>query len=170
MTPLKDRRTGCLIEGCDGRHKGHGYCENHLKRLQRHGDPLGGLITDPSERFEKYIQRTDGCWLWRGPINGYGYGNIRIGGGVRVMAHRLSYERWVGRIPEGMHIDHLCRVRHCVNPDHLQPVTAAENDMRGRVAATMSDGEYAAWIKGRAHEWTHAQYEARLVERRQSVS
>lgn len=68
------------------------------------------------------------CWIWRGHINrrtGYGSRGKRL-------AHRLLYEAAKGPIPAGMDVDHLCRVRSCVNPDHLEPVTRGENIRRGR--------------------------------------
>lgn len=67
-----------------------------------------------------------GCWLWTGKIghNGYGKSSARL-------AHRVSWELQRGPIPAGLVIDHLCRVRHCVNPDHLEPVTIQENIRRG---------------------------------------
>lgn len=68
------------------------------------------------------------CWLWEGYINPDGYG--RLG---QVGAHRISYELHVGPIPDGLVIDHLCRVRHCVSPDHMEPVTNRENILRGRI-------------------------------------
>jgi len=58
-----------------------------------------------------------------------GYGQIYLSGD-RKMAHRATYEYLVGEIPEGLHIDHLCGVRLCVNPDHLEPVTVLENNRR----------------------------------------
>lgn len=67
-----------------------------------------------------------GCWLWTGHINGSGYGTM---GGRSV--HRLVYIELVGPIPDGLQLDHLCRIRNCVNPAHLEPVTAAENVRRG---------------------------------------
>lgn len=86
--------------------------------------------------FLSHIDKTeDGCWLWQGWINPGGYGRAlfnRYSG----QAHRLSYEIHVGPIPEGLTLDHLCRVRHCVNPAHLEPVTHRENVRRGRNAAT----------------------------------
>ena len=76
-----------------------------------------------------------GCWLWAGAIqasNGYGrFGVGRATDGV-CFAHRWAYEFFLGPIPAGLEIDHLCRVRACVNPLHLQPVTHAENRARGR--------------------------------------
>ena len=67
------------------------------------------------------------CWLWLGPVDKWGYG--RMGKGMLV--HRFAYCEVYGEIPEGLEIDHLCRVRHCVNPDHMEPVTKKENILRG---------------------------------------
>jgi len=75
-----------------------------------------------------------GCWFWLGQLNHDGYG-IFSRNNRPVRAHRWAYERFIGPIPEGMVIDHLCRVRECVNPWHLQPVTSPENTARGSQAA-----------------------------------
>lgn len=71
-----------------------------------------------------------GCWIWRGYVKPNGYGTLAIARHPYYV-HRLSYEAHVGPIPEGLEIDHLCRVRACCNPDHLEPVTHAENGRRG---------------------------------------
>lgn len=85
---------------------------------------------DPKIRFWEKVDKTDDCWLWTGHTRG-GYGRLKIGSKHR-QAHRLAYEWLVGPIPEGKaHLDHLCRVRHCVNPAHLEPVTHRENVLRG---------------------------------------
>lgn len=70
------------------------------------------------------------CWLWIGAIDGDGYGTCTVRR-AKARAHRVAYELLVGPIPAGLTIDHLCRVRHCVNPDHLEPVTNRENVQRG---------------------------------------
>lgn len=70
-----------------------------------------------------------GCWLWNGSRDAGGYPTATIAA-RRGFAHRLVYELLVGVIPAGLELDHLCRVRHCVNPDHLEPVTKAENIRR----------------------------------------
>lgn len=92
-----------------------------------------------AERFaSKYeIDPATGCWLWIGYIMPNGYGLISVGGraGGMQLAHRVSYELHVGSIPEGMTLDHVkergCLFRHCVNWQHLEPVTRGENVMRG---------------------------------------
>lgn len=75
-----------------------------------------------------------GCWLWTAYVDRKGYGVFGINQRTLVKAHRYSYELHVGPIPEGLQLDHLCRVRHCVNPAHLEPVTNQENVIRGNAA------------------------------------
>lgn len=73
-------------------------------------------------------QSEDGCWLWTS-VTHKGYGKFSFHGRTQ-LAHRLAYQHLVGDIPDGLHLDHLCRVRNCVNPDHLDPVTPAVNMRR----------------------------------------
>lgn len=70
-----------------------------------------------------------GCWLWTAS-RAQGYGQLKVGG-VRLYAHRYVYEMLIGPIPTGLQIDHLCRIKHCVNPAHLEPVTQRVNLLRG---------------------------------------
>jgi hypothetical protein len=72
-----------------------------------------------------------GCWLWAASCDSSGYGKIRFEGNM-CSSHRLFYELLIGRIPKNREIDHLCRVRHCVNPEHMEPVTDRENSLRGK--------------------------------------
>ena len=86
-------------------------------------------------RFWRYVNKDgpDGCWIWMASRDSLGYGQInkgRHGEGV-IRAHRVAYELLVGPIPEGLELDHLCRVRACLNPTHLEPVTHRENVLRG---------------------------------------
>lgn len=93
-------------------------------------------VTDaPEDVFWSKVDKSGGleaCWAWMGSISKKGYGMFYRASDKRWLgAHRVAYELTVGRIPEGLHIDHLCRVRNCVNPSHLEPVTPTENTLRG---------------------------------------
>lgn len=85
------------------------------------------------ERFESRIQKTDGCWLWTSDIQPSGYGVFTPHASRKGMpAHRFAYSKWVGQIPAGLQIDHLCFNRRCVNPAHLEAVTPLVNTRRAR--------------------------------------
>lgn len=88
---------------------------------------------DP-DRFWSKVNGSDvnRCWLWSGYVDPQGYGRFSVGGraGGMAMAHRVAYELMVAEIPKGLQIDHLCRNRACVNPWHLEPVTALVNSRR----------------------------------------
>jgi hypothetical protein len=87
--------------------------------------------------YEKLEVSLNGCWLWKGGLNKGGYGRFRAGTRT-IPAHRYSYTLFKGEIPEGLHLDHLCRVHNCVNPDHLEPVTPKENVFRGNSFAAIN--------------------------------
>lgn len=82
---------------------------------------------------ERYIPVTEsGCWLWLGHLTRTGYGLGRFGSNLKIVqAHRHFYTVFKGEIPDGLTIDHLCRVRSCVNPDHLEAVSMRTNVLRG---------------------------------------
>lgn len=82
------------------------------------------------ERFWKKVDITPYCWLWTGAVSSTGYSNFWIFHKY-LTGHRYLYTQWVGEIPEGLDLDHLCRNRSCVNPAHLEPVTRSENVLRG---------------------------------------
>ena len=89
------------------------------------------MISKPiQDRFFKKVKKTKRCWFWTGLKTVTGYGDFWIEGGMR-RAHRVSYQIAIGEIPAGLQIDHLCRVRHCVNPKHLEAVTQTQNTLRG---------------------------------------
>ena len=89
---------------------------------------FGGVTRANIERrFWPKVIKTDGCWEWIGAKTSGGYGSLWPGFKV----HRLAYELLVGSVPDGLVLDHLCRNRACVNPAHMEPVTACENVARG---------------------------------------
>ena len=71
-----------------------------------------------------------GCWIWMGGLHSDGYGAISVNGKGR-KAHDVAYEMFIGPVPDGLELDHTCRVRCCCNPHHLEPVTHLENVRRG---------------------------------------
>ena len=78
-----------------------------------------------------------GCWIWQGRIEKNGYGRVYVGD-EKVGVHRLFYETLVAEIPTGHQIDHLCKVRSCVNPNHLEAVSQYENNMRSDSPAAVN--------------------------------
>ena len=101
------------------------------------------VAVELAERFWPKVEIPDGpddawedmCWSWTGAHIPGGYGSIGVDGSQRG-AHRVAYELLVGPIPDGLTIDHLCRVKDCVNPAHMEPVTSAENNRRRSATRT----------------------------------
>lgn len=87
----------------------------------------------------RYRINANGCWIWTGSVWG-NYGSVNWCGKNR-RVHRATYEFLRGMVPEGMELDHLCRNRLCINPDHLQPVTHAINQQRSPKTAKLSAAE-----------------------------
>lgn len=94
-----------------------------------------------------------GCMEWLGFKNTGGYGRFRQSDGI-VQAHRTSYELRVGLIPEGLHVDHLCRNRACVRPDHLEAVTNRENVRRGDAGPLLVQRHLVKTTCPKGHEYT----------------
>lgn len=98
----------------------------------------------PIDRFLAHVDQAGpgGCWLWTGFLDRQGYGRCADVYGDR-RAHRAAHLLFIGPIPEGLDVDHICGVPACVNPDHLEAVTRKENLRRGRVrAGTAADGTH----------------------------
>lgn len=89
-----------------------------------------GMSLDLKTGFYDRIEKTSSCWNWLGPRMRSGYGRASFSG-RRGLAHRISYELLRAPVPSNLQIDHVCRNRLCVNPDHLCPMTRKENLRRG---------------------------------------
>lgn len=89
-----------------------------------------GIKESAESRFWQHVEKTDTCWLWTASLRGKGYGQF-WDGKTQVQAHLFAYRMLRGGIPQGLTIDHLCKVKRCVNPDHLEPVTMHVNILRG---------------------------------------
>ena len=143
--PKKGTYSICTIDGCDRRMLARGFCMTHYQRQKKAG-LIPPLPTTP-ERFWAKVDK-DGpvpdyrpelgrCWLWKPePAKDTGYGIFAAREIRSKLAHRYSYHLNVGPIPNGLHIDHLCRVRRCVRPTHLEAVTQQENNRREFEAIT----------------------------------
>jgi len=135
----------CIVPECDGDPgvpgAARGYCPKHYSRWRRHGDPNvygNRIVGDDDTRFWSHVDK-DGpipehrpdlgpCWVWTASTYQKGYGQLRLSGSRNTTAHRWGYLRYVGHTD--LDLDHLCRNKRCVNPSHLEPVTAAENNRR----------------------------------------
>lgn len=123
----------CPFPECNRPVHAGGLCTGHYGQFKKGKElrPLQPRGLTVEQRFwAKVDKQPVGCWVWVGASNGHGYGKFYLDGKV-VGAHRVSYELARGPIPEGLVIDHLCRNRACVKPDHLEPVTTQVNIVRG---------------------------------------
>ena len=125
----------CDVIGCLSPHSAKGFCERHYYLVRMNGVPIPRIIRgDDEARFWSYVEITNSCWLWSGSRN-KGYGCFRVGSKV-LRAHRYAYELMVGKLSDKLVLDHLCKTKYCVNPEHMEEVTTQENTKRyylGRV-------------------------------------
>lgn len=108
------------------------------------------------KRFEqKYnVDTISGCWIWRASIGSHGYG--QFWDGRVVLAHRWAYEHFLKKIPSGLEIDHLCKNKRCVNPQHLEPVTHQVNACRADAGKKTGAKQRAKTRCPRGHTYTEA--------------
>jgi hypothetical protein len=138
--PLPER---CEVEGCDAKPIAKRMCQPHYDLMRRWGTlgprekrkrkPRSVPFDREGAFWSKVYYSWAGCWLWTGSIGRNGYGRVGMGPGKSPgMAHRVAWEFTNGPIPRGLVLDHLCRVKACVRPDHLEPVSQALNLERAR--------------------------------------
>ncbi len=125
--------------------------------VYRFGDPRLPL------RFWEKVEARDGCWTWVAAKTSDGYGTFTVQGAT-YRAHRVAYETLAGEIPNGLVIDHLCRVRLCVNPAHLEPVTNRVNLMRGDTRAAEQISQTHC-LRGHAFDEANTAYEGKNKRR-----
>lgn len=109
------------------------------------------------ERLLTHIEivTESGCWIWMGATDGNGYGRIQIGSFKAPRfrrVHIIAYTSLVGPVPKELQLDHLCRVRCCVNPHHLEPVTRRENIQRGNAGKYQREKKHCP----KGHEYTES--------------
>ena len=147
--PKKGQFSLCTIDDCDRRMLARGFCSRHYNQRHKAGLIAPLRVIPVPERFWAKVNK-DGpvpdyrpdlgpCWLWKPePAKDTGYGAFSAPELRGKLAHRYSYHLNVGPIPPGLHIDHLCRVRRCVRPTHLEAVTQQENNRRQWEAANVT--------------------------------
>lgn len=151
--PYRTKRHGpCRQDGCQAPAVSRQWCRKHYARVRRHGDPeqAAYIRGDDEARFWAHVEKSDGCWRWTGTVGGTGYAAWTFDGKANQAAYRYSYELLIGPIPAGLVIDHLCRNTQCVNPDHLEPVTNAENVLRG-IGPTAINARKTECVHGHAY-------------------
>jgi HNH endonuclease len=144
----------CSIDGCGKPvfRKAHGWCVMHYRRWQRNGHPLAvrQIVGDTSARLLSHIQvgAPDECWPWTACVDERGYGKTR---GPETLAHRAVFVTFVGPIPDGLTIDHICHQhdecpggddcphRRCCNwVAHLKPAPVGSNVLRGNAPSALN--------------------------------
>lgn len=167
----------CSVDDCQKKEKSRGLCAMHYERVRLYGDvnfvtcrkgeKRGPRHKDLSAMLNSRSEPEGECLVWRGSIKQNGYGSLMATykGEQFAYAHRLSYRIHNGEIPDGMHIDHTCWNRACINPAHLRLATNKQNheNLKGARSDSKSgirgaiwssrEGKYIAtvWHNGKRH-------------------
>lgn len=131
--------------------KRYGHIKGRSMRFVRgHGRRLSGV-----PYLEQDMGYATACWVWQRAQSRAGYGQAFDGRMMRP-AHRIYYEREHGEVPRELVLDHLCRVRACVNPSHLEPVSHAENVRRGKVTKVGTEAARAVWVSNQVSDQSNS--------------
>jgi hypothetical protein len=152
----------CSIPGCSKKYHAQGMCGAHYSRGWRDGSVKNMELT-AEKRFWSKVQKGPGCWLWLGRLNSVGYGRVSRNGRLQ-HAHRFVYELVKGPIPPGLEIDHICRNRACVNPDHLRLATSKQNRENQSIV-----GRGASGIRGVSWDSARNLWAAQLMHNRRMI-
>jgi len=165
----------CSIEDCDRKHYGRGWCSLHYGRWMRNGDPEkvraatenrspGFYATKAVAAFKdkvfvnKLLANTevslDGCLRWKGYVSPSGYGMVHLPKFGARRIHRVVWENFVGEIPDGMTLDHLCHTRNCLNRHHLRLATSRDNTLNSETSPIAINARKTHCVNG--HEFTEA--------------
>ena len=124
----------CSVDGCDRPVYARGWCHAHYTRWRKYGDVTydgrKARARSEADRFWEKVDKSTDCWIWTGKKGPSGYGSFWGSDGRDIRAHRWTYESVHGAIPGELQIDHRCRNRACVRPDHLEAVTPQINTHR----------------------------------------
>ena len=120
----------CKVADCDEKADAQGFCPPHYRRWKKHDDPLAGRLgvgRSIEERLTYFSCLAEsGCIEWTGALRADGYGQLYVEGKME-LAHRLSYQSVHGALDSSLEIDHICRNRKCINPEHLRQVDRSTN-------------------------------------------
>lgn len=152
----------CTVDGCERKEFATKLCQPHYHRSRKYGDPLLGpplakKYGSLEERFWDKVDKTGDCWLWTAHCfhDGYGQFATKTNGKTRTWrAHRIAYELTIGKIPEGLLVDHMCHTRKCVNPAHLRLANRSQNNENRQGAQVNSkSGVRGVWWVEKYGQW-----------------
>lgn len=122
----------CMVDECERPVCARDLCKPHYNRFRRDGTlPLVRPRVSAWDRFWSHVDAEGDCWLWTDYVDPHGYGRFNEARVRYWRVHRYAWHHLVGPIGDGLVLDHMCKVKICLNPDHLRPVTQTENTMAG---------------------------------------
>lgn len=148
----------CNYSNCGRPHKGHGLCAAHLYQKNKGWElrpiALGASAPMKDRLLLRVQQQAGGCLVWTGTKVNNGYGIIKVNKKSKTV-HREAYKAFVGEIPEGLVIDHICGNKLCIRPSHLRAVTNKQNgENLTKLHSNNTSGYRGVWWNKRSSTWT----------------